>query len=41
MSDWKKDIASIHHQFEAGELNESVMDRNPILQFEKWFAIAL
>jgi pyridoxamine 5'-phosphate oxidase len=41
MSDWKKDIATYHHQFEAGELNESQMDKDPILQFEKWFAIAL
>jgi len=41
MSNWKKDIATYHHQFEAGELNESQMDKDPILQFEKWFAIAL
>jgi pyridoxamine 5'-phosphate oxidase len=41
MSDWKKDIASFHHQFEAGELNESDMEKDPILQFEKWFAIAM
>lgn len=41
MSDWKKDIATHHHQFEAGELNESQVDKNPILQFEKWFGVAM
>ncbi|HSY76238.1 MAG TPA: pyridoxamine 5'-phosphate oxidase [Bacteroidia bacterium] len=41
MTDWKKDIASYHHQFEAGPLNELDVDKNPILQFEKWFALAM
>jgi pyridoxamine 5'-phosphate oxidase len=41
MSDWKKDIATYHHQFEGGELNESQVDKDPILQFEKWFAVAM
>lgn len=41
MSDWKKEIASQHQQFEAGPLNESDVDKNPILQFEKWFGVAL
>ena len=41
MSDWKKDIATYHHQFEAGELDESHVDKDPILQFEKWFAVAM
>ncbi|MGP8214570.1 MAG: pyridoxamine 5'-phosphate oxidase [Bacteroidia bacterium] len=41
MTDWKKDIATFHHQFEAGTLDESQVDKNPILQFEKWFGEAM
>ncbi len=41
MSDWKKDIATHHHQFEAGIWDESQADKNPILQFEKWFGVAM
>jgi pyridoxamine 5'-phosphate oxidase len=41
MTNWKKDIATFHHEFEAGEFDESHVDKNPILQFEKWFALAL
>jgi pyridoxamine 5'-phosphate oxidase len=41
MSDWKKDIATFHHEFEAGDFDESHVDKDPILQFEKWFAVAL
>ena len=41
MTNWKKDIATFHHEFEAGEFDESHVDKNPILQFEKWFAIAM
>lgn len=41
MSDWKKDIATHHHQFEAGEFDETQVDKNPILQFEKWFGVAM
>jgi len=41
MTDWKKDIATFHHQFEAGEWDESYADKNPILQFEKWFGVAM
>ena len=41
MNNWKKDIATHHHQFEAGDFNESDVDKNPILQFEKWFGVAM
>src|ERR1700744_5090644 len=41
MSDWKKDIATHHHQFEAGDFDESQVDKNPMLQFEKWFGVAM
>jgi pyridoxamine 5'-phosphate oxidase len=41
MSDWKKDIATHHHQFEAELFDESHADKDPIFQFEKWFGDAL
>jgi|SRR6185312_14468008 len=41
MTSWKKDIATHHKEFEAGEFDESHVDKDPILQFEKWFGVAL
>ena len=41
MSNWKEEIASHHHQFEAGPLNESDVDKDPVMQFEKWFGTAM